>query len=222
MGGRENVDRLAQATFEEKWRQANPWEMDGAEFDLRRYERQFAVLADRHYGRVLEIGCGAGHFSRMLSPIADRVVALDIAPSAIIRAQAMSAGVENVDFRVANVMAYEPRAEGHWDLIVMAETIYCLGWLYSCFEVGWLMAELFAATQSRGRFLMVNTYGGEKDYLLRPWLIDTYRDLLRNVGYKTEVEERFSAVKNGVDLQALVTLFVKESNGEALSNRQCR
>ena len=49
MGGRENVDRLAQATFEEKWRQANPWEMDGAEFDLRRYERQFAVLADRHY-----------------------------------------------------------------------------------------------------------------------------------------------------------------------------
>ena len=81
------------------------------------------------------------------------------------------------------------------------------------------MAELFAATQSRGRFLMVNTYGGEKDYLLRPWLIDTYRDLVRNVGYKIEVEDRFSAIKNGVDLQALVTLFVKGSNSESLSDR---
>ena len=35
-----------------------------------------------------------------------------------------------IDFRVANIMQYNPRAEGPWDLVVMTETIYCLGWLY--------------------------------------------------------------------------------------------
>jgi hypothetical protein len=73
-----------------------------------------------------------------------------------------------------------------------------------------------------GPILAANTCGSEKDYVLGPWLIDTYGDMLRNMGYKTEVEERFNGVKRRVGLQILVTLFVKGSNGKALPNRQCR
>ena len=167
------------------------------------------MLEGRRYGRVLEIGCGAGSFSRHLARIADRVVALDIAPAAVARARVVEDAPGNVDFRVANIVDYDLRTDGPWDLVVMGETIYYLGWLYPFFDVAWLAAELFSATESGGRFLMANTHSGVKDYLARPWLVRTYRDLFLNVGYRLEAEEIFRSKKNGVDLEALISLFTK-------------
>ena len=51
-------------------------------------------------------------------------------------------------------MDYDAPVAGPWDLIVMSETIYELGWLYPLFDVGWLAAELFAATRDGGRLMM--------------------------------------------------------------------
>ena len=39
-----------------------------------------------------------------------------------------------VEFRVANVMEFNPRSEGPWDLVVMNEMICFLGWLYPFFQ----------------------------------------------------------------------------------------
>jgi len=112
-------------------------------------------------------------------------------------------------------MDYDPNTEGPWDLVVMSETIYYLGWLYPLFDVGWLATEIFAATREGGRFLMANTYGGEKDYLLRPWLIDTYRNLFLNVGFDLEAEELVTGAKNGVEYEVLVALFSKPAQQSA-------
>ena len=58
--------------------------------------------------------------------------------------------------------------------------------------------------------LLTNTYGqAEKDWLLQPWIIDTYRDLFRNVGYRLEKQEVFRGNKAGVDFSVLLTLFRK-------------
>jgi hypothetical protein len=54
------------------------------------------------------------------------------------------------------------------------------------FDVALLAANLREAMQPGGRLLLANTYGANKDWLLRPWLIDTYRDLFRNVGFALE------------------------------------
>jgi hypothetical protein len=91
----------------------------------------------------------------------------------------------------------------------MSETIYLLGWLYPLYKVGWLAAELFAATRNGGRLLMANTYGGEREYLHRPYLIDTFRDLFLNVGYRQEAEEIVRGTKGGFEYEVLVTLFSK-------------
>ena len=56
---------------------------------------------------------------------------------------------------------------------------------------------------------MANTQSGVKDYLTRPWLVRTYRDLFLNVGYRLEAEENFHGKKNGVDLEVLISLFAK-------------
>jgi hypothetical protein len=106
-------------------------------------------------------------------------------------------------------MAYEPAADGPFDLIVMSETIYYLGWLRSFFDVSWLAATLFDATTGGGRFLMTNTVGGLRSYLHQPYLIRTYHDLFQNVGFEVEAEETFKGEKDGVALEAIIALYRK-------------
>jgi 2-polyprenyl-3-methyl-5-hydroxy-6-metoxy-1,4-benzoquinol methylase len=69
------------------------------------------ILSGRRYAKVLEIGCGAGTFTRLLAPIADHIVAFDISSKAIERAKATQMDAR-IDFKVANMMEYDARAEG--------------------------------------------------------------------------------------------------------------
>ena len=202
------IDTRSREFFDDLWREGDPWSFESAEFDRGKYDRQIELVADRRYGRALEIGCGAGAFTRKLAAVADAVVAIDVAPAAIARARdAVPAG--SVEFMVANAMEFDPAAQGPWDLIVLSETVYYLGWLYPFFDVAWLARRLFDATVPGGRLVMSNTCGELRDYLLRPWVIRTYRDLFVNVGYQVEYEERFHGQKNGIELEALTTVYAK-------------
>ncbi len=211
MSQREVIHQKAQAFFEDLWKRGDFWELEGSEFEHAKYARQLALVERRRYTRVLEIGCGAGCFTRQLAPLADRVIALDIAPTAIARARDAECEPGNVEFRVANVMESDLESEGLWDLIVMSETIYYLGWLHSFFDVACLAARLFGATKPGGWLLTANSFGGGEDYLLHPFVIRTYRDLFVNVGYQVEAEEIFCGNKNGADLEVLISLFVKST-----------
>jgi SAM-dependent methyltransferase len=206
---RERVSEHAREFFDAMWRKGDPWEIEGAELTAREHDRLIALLEGRRYRRVLEIGCGAGVFTRRLSAIADSVVALDVAPAAIERARARNTGPGAVEFRVANIMDSDPTVDGPWDLVVMAEMIYLLGWLYPFFDIAWLASQLFSATAEGGRLLLANTTYGMEHPLLLPWVIHTYHDLFRNVGYQTESEETLRGVKDGVELEILISRFVK-------------
>jgi len=56
---------------------------------------------------ALEIGCGAGGFSRLLAGRFRRVLALDLSPRMIEIARERSRQYANIDFQVADVMTYE-------------------------------------------------------------------------------------------------------------------
>ncbi len=208
------VGRRAREFFDGLWARGDPWAIETAEFTRRAHARLIELAEGPRYGRVLEIGCGAGAFTRRLAAISDSVLALDISSVAIERACALDVG-PTVEFRVANVMEFNPRSEGPWDLVVMSEMIYLLGWLYPFFNVAWLASELFAATAAGGRMIMANTMCGMEHPLLLPWIIRTYHDLFRNVGYQVETEEVMRGMKDGVELEVLITRLVKPavSNG---------
>jgi SAM-dependent methyltransferase len=165
----------------------------------------------------LEIGCGAGAFTKRLVPRAQRLLALDVSAHAIGKAQAALSSAKHVEFRVANIMEHDPQQGGPWDLIVMSETIYFLGWLYSFFDVAWLTSRLLAATRPGGQLLLANSQTGMNDPLLLPWVIRTYHDLFVNVGYVLQKEETFRAQKNGVEFDVLISLFTKSAT-ESLSS----
>ena len=202
----DELGRKAREVYEERWRRGDPWEFETSALDHASYARQIELISDRPIRRALEVGCGAGLFTSKLAQVADYVLALDVAPSAIERAQARNLG-PSVEFRVANAIEYEAGAEEPFDLVVMSETIYSLGWLYPIFHIGYLVTQLFASTEPGGRLLMANTYGHERDWTMLPWLTNTYRDLARNVGYRVEHEEILRGVKDGVEYEVLITLF---------------
>lgn len=172
----------ARAFFDRLWATSDPWKLDSSELDQRRYARQLELLAGRRYDRALEIGCAAGSFTRQLAPLCSELVAIDISEHAIARAREAGDGAEGVEFRIANVMELDFEREGSWDLVVLAETSYYIGWLYPMFELGWLAHSLHTATRPGGCCLLVDTIS-RNDGIMSPWLIRSYRDLFGNVGY---------------------------------------
>ena len=209
MMDRERLGEKALEFSEGLWQRGDIWEFDTSEFERARWSRLMEVLDGTRYPRVLELGCGAGHFTRLLARLADRIVAFDIAPTAIARARARETGATVIDYRVGNAMDYGWRADGPWDLIVMNDTMCYLGWLYPFFDVAWFASEIHAATRPGGRFLMANAMDEQYDKLLLPYIIRTYRDLCLNVGFRPIREETFSGTKHDVRFDVMISLFEK-------------
>jgi SAM-dependent methyltransferase len=215
MTERELVDEKIRTFMDNLWERGDPWDFESSAYERDRCVQLLKMLEGRRYPRVLEIGCGAGYLTRLLAPHADQIVALDISQTAIERAGGLSAGQTGVDFRVANIMDYKPQIDGPWDLIVFSDTICYLGWLYPFFDVAYLAVQLFDATRRGGRLMLANSMDENDDWLLRPWIIHTYRDLFVNVGYTIETEEVYKAVKKGVDFEVLMTLYRKLPKGKS-------
>jgi SAM-dependent methyltransferase len=209
---KDDAHREAESFFEGHWRKDDPWAFDTSPYEQGRLDFLRDVVADRHYRRVLELGCGAGHFTERLLPFADSVLGLDISAAAIEKAKARvsrSSSAAHVDLQVANVMETDLRAEAPFDLVALTETVYYLGWLYSFFKVAWLARDLYEVTSPGGRLLLANTLGEIGDALVLPWIVRGYHDVFRNAGYETEREETFRGVKDGVALEVLVSLLRK-------------
>jgi SAM-dependent methyltransferase len=206
MEDRQAKNEKARGFFDDIWREGDVWQLETSDFEREKYAHQLNFLKDRRYARALEIGCGSGRFSLLLASVADEVVALDVSSLAIERARSLSAGAKGITFEVANIMEYDPVAAGPWELIVISETIYYLGWLYSVVDVARLAMRLFEATREGGRLLMCNSEAGEKSL---PPIIRTYRDLMLNVGYRLAAEDRFRGSKNGREQEALVSYYTK-------------
>jgi SAM-dependent methyltransferase len=209
MADRLALHERARAFFDDLWKQGDPWEFESSEFEQQKYRRQIELLGDRHYDRVLEIGCGTGVFTRELTVFAGSILAIDVSQVAITAARKRSRSVPAIEFRTENVMQYDPPREGPYDLIVLSDTIYYVGWLYPFFDVAWLAHRLYEASRSGARLLLANTCGDPRDKLLLPWIIRTYHDLFVNVGYTIERQDILRGTKSGVDLETPMTLFLK-------------
>ncbi len=207
MAERDQADERARAFFENIWKEGDPWEFETSEYERLRFEHHLELLGGRRYGRVLEIGCGAGAFTRILSPLADQLVAIEVAENAVERARRL--GPATVDYRVANAMDFDLVGEGPWDLVVLSDTMMHLGWLYAFTDVSRLAMDLFESVAVGGRCLLGNSILIDDTGLATPWLIRTYHDLFRNVGFEPEREELFEGEQANEWLQVVLTLFAK-------------
>jgi SAM-dependent methyltransferase len=76
-------------------------------------------------GAALDVGCGAGEFTRLLAERADHVVGVDLSPAMVAVARERAAGRANVELRVADVMEWDvPPAS--FDCIASIATLHHL------------------------------------------------------------------------------------------------
>src|SRR4051812_19701802 len=94
----------ARTFFESIWAQGDYWSLETSPFERDKYERQLARIGDRNYQKVLEIGCGAGVFTRAIASLACQVIAVDVAPAAIERARTEGDANGVIEYRVADVI----------------------------------------------------------------------------------------------------------------------
>src|ERR671925_959167 len=98
MTDRELVDQKIRTFMDNLWERGDPWDLESSAYERDRHARLLKMLEGRRYARVLEIGCGAGHLTRLLAPHADHLVGLDVSEAAIDRARTASTGKAGVEF----------------------------------------------------------------------------------------------------------------------------
>lgn len=82
-------------------------------------------IEGRRFGAALDLGCGAGAFTRQLAARADTVLGVDLSPGMLRLARAGAADLPNVRFEERDVTAWElPRA--HFDCIASIATLHHL------------------------------------------------------------------------------------------------
>jgi SAM-dependent methyltransferase len=78
-----------------------------------------------HCQTALEIGCGTGAFARLLAPRSTKVVAFDLSPRMIALAHRRSAAYQNIEYIVADGIAY-PLPLASSDCVVSIATLHHL------------------------------------------------------------------------------------------------
>lgn len=120
----------ARAAFEAAYAGgADPWASADRRYSYQRwkYEALIGLLPrGRRFVRALDLGSGTGTLSLALTAVADDVLGLDIAQSAVDGAAALVGERPGLTFRQGDVASLDPALDGCFDLVVVADTLYYL------------------------------------------------------------------------------------------------
>jgi len=84
------------------------------------YHKYLLKFLPVHMERVLEVGCGTGEFSRLLSKYAGEVIALDISEEMLAKARSMASQLTNIKYVKADFMVYDIEPESYDSIVTIA------------------------------------------------------------------------------------------------------
>jgi peptidoglycan/xylan/chitin deacetylase (PgdA/CDA1 family) len=105
-------------------RTSDPWSYS-SEYERTKYEQTLALLPKGPMARGLELGCAEGHFTELLAPRVDRLVAADISDLALRRAAERCREQGNIEFLRLDLVT--DALPGGNDLVVCSEVLYYAG-----------------------------------------------------------------------------------------------
>lgn len=115
------------ATARERWEalyaRPDPWNY-ASPYEQTKYRRTLDLMPAGKIGTALELACAEGRFTELLASRVDRLIAADIAQTALDRAQARCARHGNIDYRRLDLVT-DP-LPGQLDLLVCSEVLYFL------------------------------------------------------------------------------------------------
>jgi ubiquinone/menaquinone biosynthesis C-methylase UbiE len=115
-----------------------------------RYHEYLLSHVPERCGRVLEIGCGAGAFARLLARRAESVLAIDLSPRMIRLARERSEAYTNVEFVNGDVAAFQFTDE-QFDCVATLATLHHL-------PAEEILSKVRRALKPGGVFLCLDLY----------------------------------------------------------------
>lgn len=204
-------DKATRDDFDASWKDGeDPWDCLRSPYEKARHARLFEILCTKHYGHVLEIGCGRGVLTHQLAQIADKVIGVDVSPAAIEKARTGHPTPANTEFVEMNILDYDVSACAPWDLVVFSEVLYYMGDRYTVTDIFYLLERLYESMAQGGTMLMCSIHSLPNNILTHPPLMEIYKHMIACAGFRLTHEELFYADDNGVECGAQIWLFTKE------------
>ena len=156
---RETRRRLAAAYFAER---AADWDRIRALHapEERVEQALIALLGDRPYRTLLDLGTGTGRMLELLAPKAERAVGVDQSPAmlSLARARIDDRGLRNVQLKQGDIYA-PPVERGTFDLVVIHQVLHFLD------DPARALSEAAHALRPSGRLAVVDFAAHEEEFL---------------------------------------------------------
>ncbi len=152
----------APAAFEEKYAtDPDPWAFASSRYELARYDAVVAALRPEphRYRRGFEPGCSIGVLTERLAGRCEELLAIDVAPSAVARAQARCGERPGLQIEVGGVEDGPPTGEP-LDLLVFSE----LGYYFAPDTLAVIVADLGEAMAPGGDLIACHWTGTSPDH----------------------------------------------------------
>lgn len=134
-------------------RDMDPWRFEDSGYESAKRADTLSFLGV-HYDRACEVGCSIGVLTEQLAPRCDRLLGIDIAQAAALRARARLARFPHAEVRVMHVPHHD--IDDDVDLLVLSEVLYFL----SSEEII-AMADLARRHVVAGGDVLIVSYDGE-------------------------------------------------------------
>jgi 2-polyprenyl-3-methyl-5-hydroxy-6-metoxy-1,4-benzoquinol methylase len=113
----EHFERLYQSN-------PDPWGFRTSDYEQAKYAATLSALGNRRFRSGLEVGCSIGVLTRLLAPMCERMLGIDIVEAPLQDATARCSDMPHVRFERMQVSGAWPA--GRFDLIVLSEVLYFL------------------------------------------------------------------------------------------------
>src|ERR1700761_9074107 len=114
---------VSPAAFEERYRHdPDPWNYRASPYEREKYDLTLKSFSRQHYASIFEPACSIGELTTLLAPRCDRLLAIDVSPTAVAKARERVADFNHVRVECADVCICP--LEGPFDLIVFSELGY--------------------------------------------------------------------------------------------------
>ena len=167
--------------FEARYRaDPDPWGYLASEYERAKYAATLAACGPGPFTCALELGGSIGVFSAMLAPRCERLVTVDVSPTAVARARSLLAEHTAAEAIVGSIPAAVPAAA--FDLVVASEILYYL----QAEQLAATVARLREQLQPRGRLVAVHWRRPGNE---RPFTAAEIHDHLRGTSWLKPVEQ---------------------------------
>ncbi len=137
----------------------DPWNFTGSDYELRRYHAVVAALGQQRIHFAVEPGCSVGVLTEMIAGRCDRVLAIDISPTAVERAALRCARFPHVSVTHQSLTDVTPHDA---DLLLLCE----VGYYFEPAALQQLTAAYIEALAPGATVLACHWLGHSPDHLM--------------------------------------------------------